>query len=34
MGDNKEGEYSKRILPDSSGETTNEYKLNTKTNEK
>ena len=33
MGDNKEREYNKRILPDSSGETTNENKLHTKPNE-
>jgi hypothetical protein len=33
MGDNKEGEYNKRILPDSSGETTNENKLHTKPND-
>jgi len=30
MGNNKEGEYNKRILPDSSGETTNENKIHTK----
>jgi len=29
MGDNKEREYNKRILPDSSGETTNGNKLHT-----
>jgi len=33
MGDNKEGEFNKRIFPDSSGETTNENKLHTKPND-
>jgi len=32
MGDNKEGEYNKRILHDSSGQTINEIKLHTKPN--
>jgi len=30
MANNKEGEYNKRILPDSSGETTNKNKLHKK----
>jgi len=33
MGDKKEGEYNKRILPDRSGETTNGNKLHTKPND-
>jgi len=33
MGDNKEGEYNRRILPYSNGETTNEIKLHTKPND-
>jgi len=33
MGENKEGEYNKIILPDSSGEPRIEKKLHTKPNE-
>jgi len=33
MGDNKEGDYNKRTLPDSSGVTTNENKFHTNPNE-